>query len=96
MADEPLTWPNLLTTAALALNTAVNRAIGDTPYFLVHTRDPRLPYDTLFNPKPPPCYNIESYRAYICNQNRKVFRQVRHMLERAQEENKVSYDARFR
>ena len=96
IADEVHTWPDALSTATFALNSAYNRAVGDTPYFLVYAQDPRVPYDTFFNPNPPPCYDIESYRTYVCNQNRKIFRYVRHMLEKAGKEYQEDYDRRFK
>ena len=95
VADDVSTWPNLLSTATMALNSAYNRAIGETPHYLVFTKDPQLPYDTFFDPKPPPCYNIEAYRTYVCKQNRKIFRFVRHMLEKSRRESQEAYNKKF-
>ena len=95
VADDPHNWTNSLSTATFALNTAYNRAIGDTPYFLVFDQDPKMPFDTFFNTNPLPFYDVESYRAYIIHQNRRIFEFVKHMLEKSTQDNVHTYDNRF-
>ena len=95
VADDPHNWPNSLSTATFALNTAYNRAIGDTPYFLVFAQDPKMPFDTFFNTNPLPFYDVESYRAYITHRNSRIFEFVKHMLEKSTQDNVHTYDNRF-
>ena len=65
VADNPYDWPSSLSTATFALNSAYNRAIGDTPYFLMFAQDPRMLFDTFFDPKPDLCYNVDSYKTCL-------------------------------
>ena len=95
VADDPHNWPNSLSTATFALNTAHNRAIGDSPYFFVFAKDPQMPFDTFFNTNPLLFYDVESYRAYITHQNRRIFDFVKHMLEQSSLDNVYTYDDRF-
>uniref|UniRef100_A0A7E4ZW60 RNA-directed DNA polymerase n=1 Tax=Panagrellus redivivus TaxID=6233 RepID=A0A7E4ZW60_PANRE len=43
--EAGLDWPELLHQVVFAYNTAVNSATGQTPSYLMHGRDPRLPVD---------------------------------------------------
>lgn len=43
-------WDQFLAPLAFAYRTAVVDGVGDTPFFLLHGRDPRLPTDLLYAP----------------------------------------------
>uniref|UniRef100_A0A7E4VRU8 RNA-directed DNA polymerase n=1 Tax=Panagrellus redivivus TaxID=6233 RepID=A0A7E4VRU8_PANRE len=47
--EAGLDWPELLHQVVFAYNTAVHSATGQTPFFLMHGRDPRLPVDNRLN-----------------------------------------------
>ena len=96
VADSPISWPNQLQIATTALNTAYNRAIGDNPFFLVYAMDIRYPFDTFINEKKKPFYNVDNYRDYLVETYHRVFKLVKHMLERSIKENKQTYNIRFR
>ena len=96
VADDPQEWPKQLPLAALALNTAYNRALGDNPHFLVHCQDARLPYDVFLNASAKRFYDIESYRTFICSQGRKVFDLVKRSLEKEGENNAEEYNIKFK
>ena len=42
-------WANKLNYATFCANTSFNRRLGNTPFYIFHGRDPKLPID-LFNP----------------------------------------------
>ena len=92
--ENPMVWSQALPMATLAMNSAYNRSIKDTPHFLMFARDPRMPYGELSKPFIP-IYNIESYKAYLCNTNRKIYEIVKVKLERAAKEHQDAYNIRF-
>ena len=94
--DDHQNWPDFLSTAAFAFNTAYHRAISDyaiSPF--VCSRSYSALWNNL-NPSPPVFYHVESYRTYLCRQNRKIFEFVNHMLRRAGEENERLYHIKFK
>ena len=94
-SENPLVWSQALPIATLAVNSACNRSIKDTPYCLMFARDPRMPYGELINP-PRPIYNVDNYKDFLCNITRKVYESVKFQLERASRQYQRDYDIRFK
>ena len=94
VSENPMVWSQALPTATLAMNSVCNRSIKETPHFLMFARDPWMPYGELTNP-PIPIYNIDSYKAYLCNTTRKIYETVKIQLERAAKEYQDAYNIRF-
>ena len=42
--DNPKIWDEMLPAATYAYNSACHRIIKDSPFYLLHMRDPPLPY----------------------------------------------------
>ena len=84
-----------MSTTTVALDTAYTHAIGDTPSFSVFAQDPKMPFDTFFNPNPAPFYDVESYHAYISHQNRCILEFLEQMLEMSSQDNVSAYNKRF-
>ena len=95
VANDPHNWSNSLSTTTFALNTAYTHAIGDTPSFSVVAQDPKMPFDTFFNPNPAPFYDVESYHAYISHQNRCILEFLKHMLKTSSQDNVSASNKRF-
>ncbi|XP_066958190.1 KRAB-A domain-containing protein 2-like [Macrobrachium rosenbergii] len=83
--DHPTSWPSLLQTAKMAINTAYNSSIRDTPYFLMFRQDIQLPYSMVLDPQQIPLYTVEQYRVWFCNITRRVFQTTQRLLLRANE-----------
>ena len=94
VSENPMVWSQALPMATLAMNSAYNRSIKGTPHFLMVAHDPRMPYGELSKPSIP-IYNIESYKAFLCNTNRKIYEIVKVKLERAAKEYQDAYNIRF-
>ena len=87
VSENPHVWSQALPIATLAVNSAYNRSIKDTPHFLMFARDPRMPYGEIINP-PRPFYNVDNYKDFLCNTRRKVY-------EKASRQYQKEYDIRF-
>ena len=48
---DPRTWDDQLPCAVAALNSSYHPSIGNSPYFIMHGRDPPLPYSVLLEPQ---------------------------------------------
>ena len=96
VGNNPGNWVQALQPAEFALNTAYNRSIQDTPYFLVFGQDPVLPYSVVSREEVGPAYNIDDYKVQLSGLTNRVFNVTRELLARAREEYKVDYDARQR
>lgn len=94
VGDNPGNWVHALQPAEFALNTAFNRSIQDTPYYLVFGQDPVLPYSVVSRERDNPVYNIEDYKVYLNGLTKRVFKTTEEMLKRAGDEYKRDYDAR--
>ena len=91
-----MVWSQALPTATLAMNSAYNRPIKETPHFLMFARDPRMPYGELTKP-PIPIYSITSIairHTYVI-QPGKSMKLSKLNLERAAKEYKDAYNVRF-
>ena len=50
--DDTLDWEKWLPAMMLSYNTQVHKATMESPFFLTHLHDPRLPYFDMDKPKP--------------------------------------------
>ena len=80
VSENPHVWSQALPIATMAVNSAYNRSIKDTPHFLMFARDPRMPYGEMCN-HPRAIYN--------------VYESVKFQLEKASRQYKKEYDIRF-
>ena len=94
--DDPRNWSQYLKPAMFALNSAYNRAIGDSSFFLVFGQDPVLPYEVFTKPDLLPVYNVDNYKSALCNLNKRIFKTVAEFLKRAQHEYCSDYDMRHK
>ena len=92
--NDPTLWSSKLNIVSLALNTAYNRSIRDTPYFLVFGQDPYFPVECFSRPIRTH-YNQEDYCTYIANLNKYIFETTKKFLSLAQSEYAREYDRRF-
>ena len=56
--DNPNIWDEMLPSATYAYNSAYHRIIKDSPFYLLHLRDPSIPHQILDAP-PKPWYNVD-------------------------------------
>jgi transposase InsO family protein len=80
-------WPRRLCSVAFAYNISYHPTINNTPYFLNHLRDPRLPVDNWLG--------REEVREGIDRRaalSRELMTWTAEMIERAQSEMKARYD----
>ena len=92
--DNPQSWAQFLPHVAFALNTAFNRNVGDSPYYLVFQQDPRMPYDLIRKNETVPIYNTDSFRTYYGNISQRAFHTVQRFLDQCAEKHKTEYDTR--
>ena len=96
VVDNPSEWAAMLDTAEFAVNTAFNRSVGDSPYFLVFQQDPRMPYDVFASSQRLPVYNIDCYRTFVCNLARRTFDITQRFLDKAKDNQQSQYNIKFR
>ena len=94
--ENPDAWSGMLQTAVTALNTAYNRSVGDTPYFLMYGQDYRPPYETFAQDKPPPWTNFDDFCQYYRQLNHRTYKHVQTMLDRASKANVREFNVRFK
>ena len=81
VSENPHVWSQALPIATMAVNSAYNHSIKDTPHFLMFVRDPRMPYGEIIN-HPRPIYNVDNYKDFLCNTTCKVYESVKFQLEK--------------
>ena len=78
-------WPLHIPAALFAIRTSVHTSARYTPFFMVYGRDPKLPLDTLFQPKFK--YNGEEYIGIMMERLHKAFLHVKGHLREAHAKN---------
>ena len=96
VSENPNVWPDALPIATMALNSAFNVSVGDSPHFLVFLQDPRMPFEDFLDVHSKPIYDIQNYRDFLCSLNRTVYESVRTMLQKSTENHQKTYDIRFK
>jgi transposase InsO family protein len=85
VAENQLDWPQHIPAALYAIRTSVHSSSRHTPYFLVYGRDPKLPVDTLFQPKFR--YMGEEYVPTMIQRLHRAYVDVKANLRESQEHN---------
>ena len=87
-------WPEHLQLVLMAMRSAVNKATGETPYYLVTGFDMVLPYDLITKPGRIP-YNVDDCpMARLRADAPRVFHEVRERMRAAARRSKEYYDRR--
>lgn len=66
-------WDQMLPVATHAYNTAYHRVLKDSPFFLLFSRDPNVPFEVLEN-KLQPCYDVDSYKAFTSSVAQRTYK----------------------
>ena len=85
VAENQLDWPQHLLAALFAIRTSVHTSSRYSPYFLVHGRVPKLPIDTLLQPKFK--YVGEDYVPLMIQRLHGAFVEVKANLRESQQRN---------
>ena len=85
VAEDQLDWPKHIPAALFAIRTSVHTSSQFTPFFLVYGRDPKLPIDTVLQPKFK--YAGEDYIATMMQRLHKAFLHVKINLRESHEKN---------
>ena len=85
VAENQLDWHRHLPAALYAIRTCVHTSSKFSPYFLVHGREPKLPIDTLLQPKFK--YMGEAYVPTMIQRLHKAFIEVKSNLRESQIKN---------
>ena len=83
------TWCELLPLACLAYNSARNRTVQESPFYLMYLRDPSLPFESI--EEAPPAYNIDDYVSNMLRRAKDIYKKVAKHIE---EEQKINEDHR--
>ena len=73
-------WDDMLPVAIYAYNTTYHRVLRECPYYLLHLRDPQIPYQML-ETVPGPWYNVDDYKAERAIVARKMYERVSAYIE---------------
>ena len=83
--NQLLDWPQHLPAALFAIRTSVHTSSRYSPYFLVHGQEPKLPIDTLLQPKFK--YVGEDYVPLMIQRLHRAFVEVKANLRESQQRN---------
>ena len=75
----------MLPAAKYAYNSAYHRIIKDSPFYLLHMRDPPLPYQIL-DEVPKPWYNVDQYKEKMALITKRTYERCAAYLEMGREE----------
>ena len=74
-------WDEVIPDVQVALNATVNSSTGETPHYILHGYDKRLPTFLMEECQEiPPIYNWDDYISVRTVRTREIFQQVRHSL----------------
>ena len=91
--QDPRTWDDQLPCAVFALNSSYHPSIRNSPYFLMHGRDPPLPYSQLLGPQRLHYGLTDGDPEAIYQRLQKAFRSAREASDEAHELN-VKYQSK--
>ena len=92
--DEEGNWVEALPTVQFALNSAYNRSIGETPFYMVYGQDPKLPYNIMCDKMDKVFESYSELRRYLNDRRRKIFERVKLILERSNESYREEFNKR--
>ena len=82
VADNPKTWAKMLPHVTIAYNQAYHHSVGDSPYFLLHLRDPPHPISALNeSSSEPQVVNLLKYRELLMAVQQKAYDRVQRHLD---------------
>ena len=87
-------WPENLQLVVMSMRSAVNKATGETPYYLLTGFDMILPYDLITAPGRVPTNLSENPLGRLQVDAARVFREVRERVRQAAKRSKQYYDRR--
>ena len=94
--DEGNGWVSLLPMVQFAVNTAFNRSIGDSPWFIVFGQDPALPYSTMKTINTEGLISMDDFKKAFVQESLRINELVTRMLKRSNEVNKNEFDDRHK
>ncbi|MES9879749.1 MAG: DDE-type integrase/transposase/recombinase, partial [Sedimenticola sp.] len=91
-------WTAHITPLVHAYNSTRHDTTGQSPFFLMFGREPRLPVDLAFglNPKEDTSANTSKYAEDLRNRFRSSYDKARKTIQTSQDKQKKSYDYRIR
>ena len=78
-------WDEWICQVASTLNSSINKAIAETPHFIVFGQDKRLPY-SIVTSNPKPLYNPDDYAKLRLNDFHKIYMKVTEALASSKRE----------
>uniref|UniRef100_A0A914CVK8 Integrase catalytic domain-containing protein n=1 Tax=Acrobeloides nanus TaxID=290746 RepID=A0A914CVK8_9BILA len=87
-------WSQLLPMSVFAYNTSVHSSTLETPFFLCHGFDPKLPSDLALLSEEPNNLDIPQYRQELIQNLKIAFEKVKENINKAQLKQKNYYDKR--
>ena len=85
-------WDLFIPAALLAFRTSPSESTGETPFYLLYGREPRLPMDVSLLPPVDPASSIVEHRRRIVRQIEQAQTMARENIQRAQQKMKTYYD----
>ena len=92
IVDEQRDWDEYLSSLAFAYRSSVVNSIGETPYYLVHSRDPKLPTSVIFGSKAQLRHDAQQYGLDLTQRLRDSFQAALAVQENADDLRKKRYD----
>lgn len=86
--EDQSNWDTCIPAALMAYRTSVNETTQQTPFFLVHGRDPVLPLDTLLEPKLQ--YHGDEYVPVMLKRLHEAFTLAKECTKEARDHNKAA------
>ena len=91
--DHQQDWDEHLKAIALAYRTSAIEAIGDTPFHLVHGRNPRLPTTVLFGREKECQRDAHDFGLHITKDMQEAYQSTRAHQSQADAKRKEAYDS---
>ena len=94
--EHPKDWDVFLPYVLFAYRTSVQASTGETPFFLMHGRDPAHPYDLMYGavPESEAPSTVQRFRSELTDRIVEGMERARAALEATQKKQKRHYDAR--
>ena len=94
--DDEKGWVYLLPLVQFAINTAYNRSIGESPWFIVFGQDPQLPYATMRKVNVDELISLDDFKRTFVTESLKISELVTKMLRKSNDLYKNEFDTRNR
>ena len=94
--EHPKDWDVFLPYVLFAYRTSVQASTGETPFFLMHGRDPAHPYDLMYGavPESEAPSTVQRFRSELTDRIVEGMERARAALEATHKKQKRHYDAR--